>query len=370
MTMTTREPHTSSLKLVPKSGNATEAARVAYGVSIHAPARLHLGFIDLSGARGRRYGSVGLTIDDLHTHVDARLATSTQVQGPQSDINVRAERYLAMLAAMDKIISPVQLHVLQHAPAHAGFGSGTQLALTVALAVKELFGINDKLSALARILERGARSGVGIGAFEQGGFLIDGGHALAANASNGARLEHEEAAPPLLARADFPADWRVLLILDPHHRGLHGQAEKEAFSALPPFPRASAERLSHAVLMQALPALAEHELKPFGEAITELQQVVGDYFAPAQGGRYASAEVTKVLHELAQAGVAGYGQSSWGPTGFAMFASAEEAEQWSAALSNRHADLQFKVVKGCNHGATVSRHPLVHPTHREALHAV
>jgi len=36
-------------------------------IRVTAPARLHLGFLDLNGAIGRRFGSIGLAIDKPET---------------------------------------------------------------------------------------------------------------------------------------------------------------------------------------------------------------------------------------------------------------------------------------------------------------
>jgi predicted sugar kinase len=52
--------------------------------------------------------------------------------------------------------------------------------------------------------------------------------------------------------------------------------------------------------------------------VYELNARVGDAFAPAQGGRYASAAVADCVTRLRAAGVRGVGQSSWGPTVFAV----------------------------------------------------
>ncbi len=43
-------------------------------VIVEAPARLHLGFMDLSSGVGRRFGSVGLTLESVCTRVCATLA--------------------------------------------------------------------------------------------------------------------------------------------------------------------------------------------------------------------------------------------------------------------------------------------------------
>jgi beta-ribofuranosylaminobenzene 5'-phosphate synthase len=104
--------------------------------------------------------------------------------------------------------------------------------------------------------------------------------------------------------------------------------------------------------MQILPALAERDLARFGEGITELQGRIGAYFAPVQGGPIASRAVAVALERAAGLGAAGVGQSSWGPTGFAFTASADEADRLAAALA-RVADLRILITRGRNRGATV-----------------
>ncbi len=82
------------------------------------------------------------------------------------------------------------------------------------------------------------------------------------------------------------------------------------------------------MLIKALPSVVERDIDMFGEAIARIQQIVGAYFAPAQGGApYTSAVVGQIMAELQMHGAKGAGQSSWGPTGFAFAASAEEAQR-------------------------------------------
>ncbi len=92
-------------------------------------------------------------------------------------------------------------------PEHAGLGSGTQLALAVGCAFAKVFGLALAPRDIAGILDRGGRSGIGIGAFERGGFLVDGGRGAG------------DAPPPITSRIEFPEDWRVVLILHPGARG-------------------------------------------------------------------------------------------------------------------------------------------------------
>lgn len=306
---------------------------------VEAPARLHLGFLDLNGSLGRRFGSLGVTLDGLATRVAAARAPNSSVRGPEKE---RACAYLEFLTKEAGLDGGVELVIESCIPSHAGLGSGTQLALAVGMAVSRLFDLGLSAQRIAQILDRGSRSGVGIGAFEQGGFLVDGGHG------------RDELPPPVVSRMDFPAHWRIVLVLDPNRYGLHGQAEAEAFRALPPFPEADAARLCRLVLMQALPALACADLAAFGTAVTELQRVVGDYFAPAQGGRFASARVADVLALAESHGAVCMGQSSWGPTGFVVVDSEAQAERLVRLAKNAHpgaSAVDFRILRARNRGA-------------------
>jgi beta-ribofuranosylaminobenzene 5'-phosphate synthase len=163
--------------------------------------------------------------------------------------------------------------------------------------------------------------------------------------------------PGRARRAPFPEHWRVVLVLDPARQGLHGADERSAFAALPPFPERAAADICRLVLMQALPAVAEQDLAGFGAAIRAIQRILGDHFAPVQGGRrFTSAAVATCLDALERAGAHGVGQSSWGPTGFAFAESADEAEHL-AALTRSHARgaLDIRIVAALNSGADIAR---------------
>jgi len=290
---------------------------------------------------GRRFGSLGLTLDGLVTRLRLQASPRSTAQGPQSD---RAATCLARLRETLGSGNDATLIVEEAIPAHAGLGSGTQMALAVGAAASEAWGLGLSPREIAHLLDRGARSGIGIGAFETGGFLVDGGRG------------DSDAPPPLISRIPFPGHWRVLLIFDHATRGLHGASEIAAFRDLPPFAPQQAAHLARLVLMQILPALAEADLEPFGSGVSELQRAVGDHFAPAQGGRFASRRVAAALSVLQARGVCCLGQSSWGPTGFAIVDTAERAHDLARELRDRfpgEAELEFRVVAGSNRGARI-----------------
>jgi len=139
-------------------------------------------------------------------------------------------------------------------------------------------------------------------------------------------------------------------LLDQATEGLHGQAEVSAFGNLSPFPEAESQRLCRELLIRGLPALAEADLASFGQAITDLQNAIGDYFAAAQGGRYTSPSVAAALGLLSAGGVACIGQSSWGPTGFAILSSESDARLWRERLARELPSLDLKICSARNRG--------------------
>ncbi|GJE15359.1 beta-ribofuranosylaminobenzene 5'-phosphate synthase family protein [Methylobacterium marchantiae] len=324
---------------IPDERPAGRGSTVPGAVRVRAPARLHFGFLDLHGGLGRRFGSIGLAVDAPSVDLTARPATSLRVTGAEAK---RTRAYAEAAASHLGIESRAAIQVDEAIPAHAGFGSGTQLALSVAAALAALDGRAFSPDAFADALDRGNRSGVGLAAFTQGGLIVDGGR----DASNGP--------PPLIARLAYPEAWRILLILDEAMTGVHGTREVEAFRDLPRFPEAQAAEICRIVLMQVLPAIATAEAEGFGAGITTIQRLIGDHFAPHQGGRYASPAVAEALAAIAAQGVAGYGQSSWGPTGFALVASEAEALALKASLE-RPGSLRFVIARGRNSGASVTR---------------
>jgi predicted sugar kinase len=97
-------------------------------------------------------------------------------------------------------------------------------------------------------------------------------------------------------------------------------------------------------------------LEPFGRGIGELQRIVGDHFAHTQGGRFASPAVAQVLAWLESQGIRGVGQSSWGPTGFAVIDSESRATKLVAKAKARFGELtplRYRVVRPRNRGSLV-----------------
>ncbi len=321
-------------------------------MGVRASSRLHFGLLNPSGKTEpiRRFGGVGLMIERPSWRVRVAASPSWSAVGTQAERALRfAERFARATGEEERDIelSPRRIVVEQAAPEHAGLGSGTQLALSVARALAASWGLECDLPTLARRAGRGLRSALGVHGFEQGGLLVESGKNSA------------ECLAPLVARLPFPEAWRLVVALPATSEGaagLHGRDEVEAFARLIAAPGRT-ETLCRLVLLGLLPALVERDVEAFGEALYEFNVRVGEAFAPVQGGVYASPRVAELVAFARGQGVRGVGQSSWGPAVFAVVADAERGEHLAEQLRERF-DLPQSAVwvtAACNHGATLEK---------------
>jgi beta-RFAP synthase len=322
-----------------QSNHAGETSRRPHRVTVTTTARLHFGFLDPSGRGARPFGSFGLSLDRPGTRLTLARAERLAVTGPE---RIRAARYLKTIAESCGIDRAYDLGIAEAIPSHAGLGSGTQLALAVGSAFAALEGLRLEPQEIAARLGRGLRSGIGIATFAHGGLVLDGG-------------PRHGALPELIGRLPFPPDWRVILMFDADANGLAGASEAAAFDTLPDFPPSETEALYRRIADGAFAAAAEADFTTFCEQVGYLQACMGAYFAPLQGGPYTSPQVSEVLAWLGAQSVTGLGQSSWGPTGFAFFASerAGEAVMAEAQVRARRGKLSFDLARGRNEGAKI-----------------
>jgi beta-ribofuranosylaminobenzene 5'-phosphate synthase len=305
-------------------------------VRVEAPARLHMGMLDASGEGPRRFGGLGVAVSRPAVVVEASESGELTVEGPDADRALAvAERCLAGLD-----LRGARVRVLEAIPAHAGLGSGTKLALAVTAALSALAGRSPEPAAMARTAGRGARSAVGLWTFALGGFVVEGG----------VRAGVAEPAP-LLVRQAMPDEWRCVLAIPAAEPGLSGGAEEAAFADLRPDPDRAA-RIAQVVLTALLPALVERDLGEFGAALTRLQRLVGDAFAPAQGGTFHP-RAGGLVEALLRLGAAGAGQSSWGPAVYGLAGSEAQGRDLARRLEPELAGGRVEVVRFDNRGAEV-----------------
>jgi beta-RFAP synthase len=306
-------------------------------IEVRTCARLHLGLLDNNGGHGRLYGSIGLAVNQPQLLLRAEPSEGLIVEGLEADrVTAYAERFIRRYG----IHFGARLNLSAGIPAHVGLGSGTQIALAVGTVLARMAGLRLSTEEIALAAGRGLRSGIGIATFQHGGFVLDGGHRISSGSSaeSQARQPGKDRVPPILFQHPVPKDWYFVTAIPGTGQGISGERENSAFSHLPEAAPEVAERISRILLMQMLPALLEKDIVSFGQALTHIQQMVGDCFAAVQGGRYSNPLSEQLIELLLKKGAVGAGQSSWGPAVYGLVlgrvAARRLTEEVQAFLSN------------------------------------
>jgi beta-ribofuranosylaminobenzene 5'-phosphate synthase len=316
-------------------------------VYVKTPARLHFGLIDMNGDMGRFFGGLGVAIDRPNVVLEAQTSAGFSVTGEKTErVTSLTERFFKTY----RINAEVDIHVEQSIPEHAGLGSGTQLALAVAAALAKLFHVKASIQELSLAMGRMKRTGVGTAVFDMGGFVVDGGKRMKGS------VMVPESFPPLIFCHPFPEEWKFVVAVPDVKRGLAKTEEKNAFDQVPPMPAEVVGRLCRLTMMKLLPALVDRDIGSFGDALTQIQVVIGGYFAGVQGGTFSSSAATETIDYMKKCGAYGVGQSSWGPAVYGLAQGEGEAKtlraEVEAFLQDRDGGQVF-VANANNRGATI-----------------
>ncbi len=289
-------------------------------VSITTPARLHFGIVDMRGDLGRIHGSVGVAIMDPHLNLRATKSDKIEVHGNRS---VRAQYFAEKILNDHGINGGVCIRIDEDIPEHIGFGSGTQLALSIGTAVAKLYSLDLSAEEIAIKLERSQVSGIGTHGFLHGGFIVDAGHAL----------NRREEVAPMLFRTDVPEDWIFVVGIPNIDKGFSGEQEQNAFNKLEPPPAKVVAEVSRLVLIQMIPSIIDKDIALFGDAMTRLDTMFGDYWLEIQGGRYSHPRIEEGVNFLLNNGAFGAGQSSWGPAFYGLAEGKHQARELADNLN-------------------------------------
>ena len=305
-------------------------------IEIVTPARLHFGFLELN-KNINSFGGIGLSIDKFNTKIKLKKNLRLKCKGKYTD---KASFFLKTFCKKMKIKPNFLLNIEQCSSKHIGLGSGTQLALSIGTAIAKLENKTVNPEKIAKILNRGLRSKVGLISFIHGGFLID--------------LKTRNKFFNDIGKVFFPENWKIILIKD-KIQGMHGKSEINAFKKASSFNTKNI-KMTDLILQKIYPSLIENNFSEFAKTITKIQNIMGKYFNSFQGGIYSSNRVGKVLNFLKKENVLGFGQTSWGPSGFAFFPNIKKAKKMKQKLKKRFSscnNLEFIICSGKNSGADI-----------------
>lgn len=318
---------------------------VQYAVRVRAASRLHFGMLSFGDPSVRQYGGVGVMIETPGINLTISPHHQRLIEGPHrervAEFMQRWSRHRGRAAP-----PPCRVQVAAAPRQHIGLGTGTQLALAVAAGLDACLGLpHASASDLARSVGRGQRSAVGTHGFRHGGLIAELG-----------RWEDQTLAP-LERHVALPAAWRFVLLIPTDQVGLSGAVEQQAFESLAPVSREAHQWLLHELRDRLIPSAQQADFDQFGESVYQYGVTAGRCFAQRQAGAFATRQLAEWVKMIRQMGVRGVGQSSWGPTLFALLPDEDEAARFTGRLRQRLDTRRLRIVitPVCNRGAACTR---------------
>jgi beta-ribofuranosylaminobenzene 5'-phosphate synthase len=312
-------------------------------VRVTAGSRLHFGMLSFGRPGERQFGGAGAMIAAPALTLSIGESERLEIVGPLGD---RAEQFVTRLSHNASWWRPrpcFRITIESAPPPHAGLGSGTQLGMALARGLAAFFHAEPQTAeSLARAVGRGKRSAVGIHGATLGGLIIESG-----------KLAEDEISP-LVSRVALPDQWRFVVVLQDEAAGLSGEAEQRAFDRLPAVSLDTSAALCRLLMCELAPAALQGDFARFSESLYQYGRLAGQCFAAQQGGVYANPAVERLVERCLELGVRGVGQSSWGPTVFALCPTQNEAEDLVNLLRAASlTDAKMFVAAPDNHGIQV-----------------
>ncbi len=316
-------------------------------IKITTPCRIHMTLIDMNAEIGRVDGGAGLTLSSPNIRITAEEDDEIIIEGLQGFANRMKKAAEALLPEGKGI----KINVQELYPAHVGFGSGTQSSLAAAAAVNELYALGKNVRELAVAISRGGTSGIGVAAFEKGGFIVDGGHKFKDKGGFMPSAASRVPPGPVLFREDFP-EWDMVVAI-PNEKGMHDQEEIETFKKFCPLPIEEVREICHVVLMQMMPAVIEEDIESFGAAVNHVQTVGFN-----KRENLIWPDFVKSIASFMRNRSYGAGVSSFGPVVYSFVDNKSEGRQLQAEVQKMLDESVGGLVmltKARNRGAEISR---------------
>lgn len=277
------------------------------GVEITTPSRLHFTLIDLHGGLGRIDGGIGVALEEPFNRFQIMRAET---------LNVPKE----VLPIMDNIQSEIDLKygysikVMERVPGHVGLGSNTQASLALLKGILLLEGKSMSLRDMAKVVQRGGTSGIGVWAFESGGFILDSGHSKEEKNDFSPSHFSKVSMPGRIVRYSIPKSWYFVIAVPDLGKGAHGEEELRIFEKHCPIPLKEVTSLSHIILMKTLPAIIHKDARAFGESLTKIQSVGFKKIENDLQGEL----IPRLYKFMLSNRALGVGLSSFGPSTYAL----------------------------------------------------
>ena len=283
-------------------------------MKLFSPARIHLGFLELDQTLPRFFGSIGLTVSNFCFEV--QISKSKNLSIITEHKNLKKKTLEIFFKFKKKYnVNFCKINIRKIIPSHVGLGSGTQFSLTIGYLISKLNNLNISIDEIALFLNRGNRSGIGVQSFKQGGFTIDIGKKKGTNNL-----------PLKLMNIKWPQDWKVILLFDLKGENIFGENEANKFKDVNKRYRSKFNYNYSTLFLKILPGIMEKDFESFAEGIQLIQNNMSEVFYK-NSKKFSSKNINHIFDYLRNKKIMGFGQSSWGPTGFIFCENSKKRNQ-------------------------------------------
>jgi len=271
---------------------------------VETGSRLHGGFYYAAGDWNVRWGSLGFYIDKPKFRAAVELSDEEKYRGPPELLEY------VRRAARAAGASGFNVEVLESPPLHSGFGTGTQVLLSIYMAIKLLKGEQPEPAEEATLkLGRARHSGVGTLLFKYGGFVMDAGL---------------PGRPTPLLTLKVPSQWRFVIALPGMERGLSEEEEENIMDRKQWGNSESNIGFMAEGALRLAAGIARGDIDDALEGLRLVQRGTGILFSSVQGGEFRG-KLGELAAEAWRSRVI-LAQSSWGPAMYTIVENEYEAQ--------------------------------------------
>ena len=295
-------------------------------ITISTGARLHFGLLDTAPP----FGGIGVMIQQPQTRILVENSQQFDARGSGAerafDVAKRFQEHFALAE-----LPSCSIQILERPEPHSGLGTGTQLNMAVAEAITLVVGKQADSGTVHRLADRGKRSAVGVHGYANGGLIFE------LPAENSSTLN------PIQERIEIDDGWRIVLFRPRSiaRELVCDENELNHFSAVRAGSGQKKDQLQALITEHIIPAAQTRNFDQFARSVEQYNHASGMMFASVQGGAYNGPEVTNLVDQLKHLGARGVGQSSWGPSVFAWFESAESAREFIPKIDSERVSVMI-----------------------------
>ena len=299
-------------------------------MKLFSPARIHLGFLELDQTLPRFFGSMGLTVSNFCFEVQISKSKNLNVVTEHKNLKKKTlDIFYKFKKKYD--VNFCNIKIKKIIPSHIGLGSGTQFSLTIGYLISKINNLNISIDEIALFLNRGNRSGIGVQSFKEGGFTIDIGKKKDANNL-----------PLKLTNIKWPQDWKIILLFDLKGDNVFGENEISKFKEVNKRYRSKFNYNYSTLFLKILPGIIEKDFNSFTEGIQLIQSNMSEIFYK-NSKKFSSKNINYIFDYLRKKNINGFGQTSWGPTGFVF---CEDSKKRNQLLSSIEKYITLKKLIG------------------------